>query len=105
MELGWSEPLPGAKQESTRLSWLAQMWGKRQKEGECSLNVGSSQRSEHGVRHFMSLFVGIFDKETLVLFYSWITRGTVHGKLLDPFHLLTVFKENKVISCHFSEGD
>lgn len=49
----------------------------------------------------MSLFVGIFDKETLVLFYSWITCGTVHRKLLGPFHLLTVFKDNEVISCHF----
>lgn len=43
----------------------------------------------------MSLSVGIVDKETLVRFHSWITCGTVHRKLLGPFHLLTVFKAIK----------
>lgn len=101
MELRWFEPPPGAKQESARLSWLAQRWGNGGKGGKWGLRFVSDQRSEHRLRHFMSLFVGIFDKETLVLFHSWITCGTVHRKLLGPFHLLTVFKDNEVISCHF----
>lgn len=73
------------------------------------MKVVRTQTSKDGVRHFISLSVGIFYKETLVLFYSLIAydivyKGNVEKYLLvNPFHLFTGFQDNGFLSS--SEGD
>lgn len=87
------------KERAPNLISLPRFGAKGEKRKNEALKLTAVKHQKNRVRHFISLFVGIFYKETLVLFYSLTTCGTVHigkvGRCLVLFIYLQVFKTMK----------